>query len=381
MPSRIFDNPLSRRLAGILEQEHNQTLGIRNTMRLARAYNRVKNLHYQRFRQDLYQHHREALLAENGPTHRPAVKISDGWVLDTSKTLPHLDELLTASQEIIHERGGVKRGGGDRSFFQQILTDEHIRRFPAILNFATSSDVLQTVIDYMGFLPVLSASKPLGVRLNESDARFAEPHGNGFCESQLFHCDYHDSPMVYMIVALRDVTVRSGPFSFLPAGASQRAATALHYGRRGRSYRISDEEMYSVAGRDDLIELVCPAGTVLFLDSSVCFHYGSRNATIPRYLMMYAYLSVCRTDFGDLLRKESPKPVLDDSSRVRRAKYPIGCHDSLLRRLILDRECLNRDHLDRTTTYPCSAALADDLPKASGHLRVSRQTSRKEYAS
>lgn len=366
MPRFVFDNRFSRRVAAFLEEDHNRRLGVRSTKRLARAFNWLKNSRCQRLRQDLHQHHREALLEENGPLRNPAVKMTDGWALDTSKSLPHLDGLLAAGDEIVRERGGVHRGGGDRSFFQQILNDEHIRRFPAILDFATSSDVLQTVIDYLGFLPTLSVSKPVGVRLAESDARLAPPNDGKPCESQLFHCDYHDSPMVYLIVALRDVTVRSGPFSFLPAGVSQRAAAELRYGRRGSPYRISDEEMYRVVDRDDVVELTCPAGTVLFVDSSVCFHYGSRDAVVPRYLMMYAYVSVCRSDFGDLLRKESPTLVSDDSCRTRRAKYPIGPRDSQLRRLVLDRECLDGEWIEPKLSEP----VPHDAPRRAAIARA-----------
>lgn len=376
MPSRIFDNRLSRRLAAFLEENHNRRLGIRNTMRLARAYNGLKNLRCRQFRRALYQQNLEALLAENGPARNPALKMTDGWALDTTKALPHLDGLLAAADAIIRERGGVNRGGGERAFFQQILTDEHIRRFPAILDFATSSDVLQTVIDYLQFLPTLSVSKPLGVRLAESDARLTEPGDGRYCESQLFHCDYHDSPMVYMLVAVRDVTVRSGPFSFMPSSVSQRATAELRYGRRGSPYRISDEEMYRVVDRDDLIELICPAGTVLFVDSSACFHYGSRDAVIPRYLMMFAYVSVCRTDFGDLLRKESPTLVTDDTCRTRRAKYPIRSGDSRLRRLVLDREYLETTPSDRQPTM-----LASGPRKTSGKLLTRRGAAYEECVS
>jgi hypothetical protein len=56
--------------------------------------------------------------------------------------------------------------------------------------------------------------------------------------------------------------------------------------------------------------------------------------------MMYAYVSVCRTDFGDILRKESPAPVLDDSARTCRTTYPVSDEDSRLRRLLLDRQAI-----------------------------------------
>ncbi len=309
-------------------------------MRLAKSFNRLKNRRYYLHRKKLYETRLEDLFAENGSDSNSGLKIEDGWALDNSHTLPHLDQLIQDAQQIIAERGGVDRGGGERAFFQQILTDEHIRRFPSILNFATSNAVLRPVIDYLKFLPTLSVSNPVGVRLNESDQKFASRDKNGYSASQLFHCDYHDAPMVYVIVALRDITSESGPFSILPASVSQRARAALRYGRHGSPYRITDEKMYGVVDRSELFEFICQTGSVLFVDNSACFHYGSRDAAVPRYLMMYAYVSVCRTDFTDLLRKESPEPALDDRARTCRAKYPVRDGDSLLRRLVLDRETL-----------------------------------------
>ncbi|HEX5138377.1 MAG TPA: hypothetical protein VFY93_15480 [Planctomycetota bacterium] len=333
----MLDNGLTRWAAAKLEHDHNRMLGSRATMGIARSFNGWKNRRCVRFREEKYRSLDE-LIRENGAPKGPAIELKDGWAIDTSRTLPHLDRLLQESQEIIAERGGVVRGGGSREFFQQIITDAHIARYGSILDFATSSDVLLPAIRYLGFLPTLSAAKPLGVRLAESDQRFVEDWDGKYRASQLFHCDYHDSPMVYVIVCLRDVTRASGPFSFLPISASDRVREALRYRRRGVPYRMSDEEIFRHVDRKELIELAYPAGTVLFLDSSRCFHYGSRDCTVPRYLMMYAYVSVQRTDFTDLLRKESPVPLEDPATRDRRMRYPVKPGDSLLRRLILDRE-------------------------------------------
>jgi hypothetical protein len=337
MTESYFDKPVFRRLALALEHDHNALLGTRNTMRLARVFNRIKNRRFHRHRKHLYEHHLPELFEENGRAQRPTLRLSDGWAIDNTHALPYLERLLADADEIIRERGGVARRRGERAFFQQIITDEHIAHYPSVLDFATSTEVLQTVMDHLRVIPALSVSRPLGVRLNESAQHYAGPSHGIWRESQQFHCDYHDAPMVYVIVALRDVTLSHGPFCFLPASASRRVSNALGYGRRGRSHRVADEDLYAAAKREDLIEFVCPAGTVLFLDSSTCFHFGSRDAEIPRHLMMYAYVSVCRRDFGDLLRKESTVPVLDPDTDTCRMKYPIRVGDSRLHRLVVDR--------------------------------------------
>ena len=65
-------------------------------------------------------------------------------------------------------------------------------------------------------------------------------------------------------------------------------------------------------------------GSVLFVESSRCFRFGSRNPRNPRYQLQYAYISPVRNDFGDLVRPQ--------------AEYPIAPDDPLSRRLALDRE-------------------------------------------
>jgi len=336
----LFDNPVSRAMARRLEAEQNALLGTAQTKRIARSFNQTKNRRYREYRDEQYRDHLNALYEENGTPPPEVARMSDGWAIDTSRTFPHLDRLLSDVEEIIAERGGVDRGGGDRAFFQQLLDDDCVARYPSILDFATSNQVLKPVIDYLGFIPTLSGTLPLGARLNESDGRFVPDWDGQYRQSQLFHCDYHDSPMVYVIATLRDVTPENGPFCFLSDSVSAKAARALRYGEKGTPYRITDSEMYRVASKDDLHEFCQPAGAVLFVDNSRCFHYGSRNPQKPRYMMMYAYVSVCRTDFTDILRPESKARVSDKEARVKRSKYPTREGDSRLRKMILDREYL-----------------------------------------
>ena len=88
------------------------------------------------------------------------------------------------------------------------------------------------------------------------------------------------------------------------------------------TYRVPDEKIYSVIDRKEAIQFCYPRGTVLFIESSGCFHYGSRNSVNPRFQLMLGYTGVCRTDFGEVLQ----------NSQV----YPIGPTDSALRRMALN---------------------------------------------
>ena len=104
---------------------------------------------------------------------------------------------------------------------------------------------------------------------------------------------------------------------------SEEAARRLDYWSRGRPYRLSDEEIYSVVDAGEAMRLIYPRGTVLFIDTSRCFHYGARDGERPRFQVMYGFTSVCRSDFS-----ETYMPSFD---------YPLRPDDPELRRLVLDR--------------------------------------------
>lgn len=64
-------------------------------------------------------------------------------------------------------------------------------------------------------------------------------------------------------------------------------------------------------------------GTVLFVESSACMHFGSRAPATPRYQFQYSLLSPQRSDLAAMWLPER--------------QYRTRPGDSLLRQLVLDR--------------------------------------------
>lgn len=312
-------DPLIRPIAKRLHANHMSRLGISNTMRLAHAYNRLKFGRQDDWRRNLYRAHMTALLEENGGLNRPRLQMKDGWALDCSKSLPHLDRVLADSEKIIAERAGVRRSsqGTYRSYFQDVWTPADLETYPSFLDFVTSSDVLSVVADYLKCIPALTTTLPSGIRFVESNAAFDDqpnhPH-----DSQLYHIDYYSLPNVYVLVLLQDTTPEHGPWTFLPRSISMEAKAKLHYWGSQRGYRISDAEVYSIVDRKDVIEFTGERGTVLFIESSGCLHYGSRNSVKPRFQLMIGYSGVCRTDFSEVIMTPKVYPVRETDSRLRK---------------------------------------------------------------
>ncbi|MFM8251520.1 MAG: hypothetical protein ACKOBW_08010 [Planctomycetota bacterium] len=321
-------NALPVELAKRLHADHMQLLGISETMRLAHAWNHLQFGRQDSWRRHLYQSRLPELLEENGAPDRGPIQLQDGWAIDSSLSLPHLGRMLEEADRIVAERAGKRLSaqGAYRSYFQDMWNPvEDPLQYPSFLDFATSSELLATVAHYIGSIPALSTTLPSGIRLVESNVLFDE-QPDVPKDSQLFHIDYYSLPNVYVLVLLQDTTFENGPWTFLPRSTSQRVAERLGYWKLGRGYRLTDEEVYSVADRSEVIEFCYPRGTVLFIESSGCMHYGSRRSVKPRFQLMLGYTGACRTDFSESFL--TPKI------------YPVGDNDSLLRRLALQKNLL-----------------------------------------
>jgi len=326
MKSPLVDAAL-RPLCAHFDRDKMKSLGIEKTMKIAHSYNRFQWGKYEDGRRKLAENRLEELLAGNDESRLAEGKMEDGYYLDTSLSLPYIDELLEEGNRIIEERSGRnERDSRYRSFFRNIVSPDILPQYPALLKFITSSAALDLMSRYLGFIPCLSTWLPEGVRFVESGMEFdAESHLPPR-DSQLYHIDPYCSPMVYVIVLMRDTEMKNGPFTWMGAADSDRVKEATGYWKKGHGYRLTDEQVYDAVGREPEKILSYPAGTVLFIDTSRCLHFGSRHCVEPRYQVMYGMMSPCRNDFSDSLKMKL------------RYDFPSSEEDSELRQLVLNKE-------------------------------------------
>lgn len=301
---------------GWLHRNYNALLGINTTYRLCKSINHLAYWKRMSLHRAAYLKDFDRLLSENGPVGKlPQNLLRDGWAIDRSGTLPYLQELLEQSDRLIAERAGDGAIPSEhKPFFSSLYKDGDLDRNPAFLDFVLSSEVLATVAHHMGCAPILSRDSPPGVRIMESNQAYSSEPIGVYTASQLYHLDLHDRPVVYVIVLLKDTTLDSGPWHFLPASVSQRARRLLRYQQKNEPYRISDERMYSVVDPEEAVVFTGKAGDVLFIESSSCFHFGSRDAVVPRYQLMYAFTTPCRGDLREWMYfGQRPEPTGSDS--------------------------------------------------------------------
>jgi hypothetical protein len=155
---------------------------------------------------------------------------------------------------------------------------------------ALGDEVVDAASAYLGFVPVLWK-----VDVWYSFYRKKMPRS-----SQLWHLDHADTTQLKVFIHLDDVSSESGPLTVVDAEDSEKLAEGVGWvfddGRR-----VTDDQVIDVVGADGILRFEGPAGTVDFVDTSRCFHFGSRvepNGT-PRRLFMAQYLTPYAFKFRD----------------------------------------------------------------------------------
>lgn len=169
-------------------------------------------------------------------------------------------------------------GKNRKRFLQNVLDPSTLTLDSAIVRFALRSDVLAAVSRYLGVVPFLST-----IAVFHSDTTDGNP-----TSSQLYHCDGDDVTQVKVFVYCTDVDAGSGPLTVLDAKTSREVQLRARYEFR---HRLSDEQVRHAVSTAKEHPIVGRAGTAAFVDTSRCFHFGSRIApgAPPRLVTMVQY--------------------------------------------------------------------------------------------
>jgi hypothetical protein len=179
-----------------------------------------------------------------------------------------------------------------------------------VMRFALRDDVLAAVCGYLGMVPFLST-----ITVFHSDTVPGDP-----TSSQLHHCDGDDVTQVKIFVYCSDVDPPSGPLTVLDAASSARVRKAVGYQFR---QRLTDQQVAGVLGPGADHAILGPSGTTAFLDTSRCFHYGSRVApdaparlvTMIQYQTPYSFM-LPRSERASLPFRRLVTPALPPLQRL-----------------------------------------------------------------
>ena len=205
---------------------------------------------------------------------------SDGFIVVPPGAFPEVPDVVAEAHATLarFEREGRPAPDSWKRFLVNVLDPSELAADSAIVRFALRDDVLAAVSRYLGIVPRLGALSVL-----HSDSVKTPPKS-----SQLHHCDGDDVTQVKVFVYCTDVDRRSGPLTVLSADRSGRVRKAAGYTYRDR---LTDAQVAAVVGPGTEHPILGPAGTAAFVDTSRCFHYGSRvdAGAPPRLVTMIQY--------------------------------------------------------------------------------------------
>lgn len=144
-----------------------------------------------------------------------------------------------------------------------------------LLRLALHPALVSTVTEYIGILPILNSVNIL-----------YSPNQNIFSQSsQYFHLDPEGVRQVKIFIYLDEVNEDSGPFTLIPVTASKQVYPVYKGGR------LEDDFVSAIVRETEFTPIVGSPGTMLLVDTSSCFHFGSRPGSKARPAILLQYVS------------------------------------------------------------------------------------------
>jgi hypothetical protein len=248
----------------------------------------------------------------------PHIPLESGYLTLPAGSLGDLvNPAVSASNALIEQLGHahlVEHGGKSDFIARGFLPDTAFSLDSPYFRVALDERVVGPVSAYLGVVPVLT----------DVDVWYSMHHPNPPKRSQLWHLDSDDTTIVKVWIHLSDVDAQSGPLTAFGAADSARLAEVLGYDYAD-GYRVADDRVNEVLGPEHRVSLVGPAGTVDFIDTCRCFHFGSRVSVdgAPRRLLMIEYQTPYSFEFANH-RKEAPYRALIPSASTDLQRLLLG---------------------------------------------------------
>lgn len=172
----------------------------------------------------------------------------------------------------------------NKKFMTNVLdTKKPSELLDKLIQFSLNPVILDPVIQYFGFVPKLTSIKLL----------VSIPNKGNLTSSQLLHLDTADLPGNHckVFINLEKTNISNGAFSFLDSNSSSQLINKTNYGKRGVDYRIKDEKLAQILSPNKIIRCEGDEYSGLFIDTSRCFHMGSRVIEGDRKILMLQFTS------------------------------------------------------------------------------------------
>ena len=168
---------------------------------------------------------------------------------------------------------------GSKSYLRNLLLDENEEDINCFLKFFLQEKFINIVKKYLETEPLLVELKLLWSpnldNINNSSG------------SQLFHLDYDDDKIVKFFFNIFDVTSKSGPLQIIDSINSKiiKNKFKIDLGKH------DDVSVMSNLDNRDIVTLTGASGDLTLVDTSSCFHRGSKEVQTDRLILYCNFVS------------------------------------------------------------------------------------------
>lgn len=171
-------------------------------------------------------------------------------------------------------------------FFVKEFNEHEIFHFSTII---LNKVFLKIVSLYFKTYPVIHSARH--VKTNST-------HIKKYYSSMNWHLDNHHNKMIKIILLTSDVNIQSGPLCFVNKNISKIIKQNLYF--KAPIYFTDDEMLNCYTNFQNEINIFTgKKGDILILDTSKCFHMGSRNAN-EREQFFITYSEILTNDLNSL---------------------------------------------------------------------------------
>ncbi len=200
-----------------------------------------------------------------------------GFKVLSDCSFPEIPDMLDQALEVVRTRDLEKiRKNKKAQLMTGLLKPHELSLDSPFIRFLLRKEVVAAVSNYLGCIPVVAKVDLWYSRYSSGEAE----------NSQLFHCDYESGRQLKVFIFAKDVELEDGPFTVISAKRSDDLRRALRY-RYGD--KIPDSLVEPVVPGEEQVVVTGPRATVLFGDTSRCFHYGSRVRDPKRWRLAVLY--------------------------------------------------------------------------------------------
>lgn len=170
----------------------------------------------------------------------------------------------------------------NKAHWTKFLEDSTANFDSPFVQFALQTEILSILADYMGDCPLLES-----VEVIRSKGQIPP-----YKSSALWHKDYNDTKMVKVFIYLNDVTSsENGPFEFYDAEAT--SDFKLPYAPVHKPDKVLEE----LDPNSKYTTVLGNAGSVFMVDTSRCYHRGSRINGSNNKFHRVAYIATYTTPY------------------------------------------------------------------------------------